>query len=167
MKKICENCGKEFEAKSNKARFCSKYCCNKVYTQTDKYKNIKARRNTWSDYRLKDRLRSVLKSMIKNKQICSKTINFLDFSKEEFRLNIESKFINGMTWENHGVVWHLDHIKPLASYIFVDSDGNIDYNAIKEANSLDNLQPLFVKDNLIKSSNFQDSHFIKGGINKV
>jgi hypothetical protein len=37
-------------------------------------------------------------------------------SKEEFNNYIEAKFILGMTWDNYGKVWHLDHIIPLSSF---------------------------------------------------
>ena len=54
-----------------------------------------------------------------------------------------------MTWENYGK-WHIDHIKPLCSFIFVNSDGSVNLGEIKKANSLDNLQPLWAKENLSK-----------------
>lgn len=43
----------------------------------------------------------------------SKTETILGCSYEEFKLFIESKFQDGMTWDNKGD-WHLDHIIPIS-----------------------------------------------------
>ena len=52
-------------------------------------------------------------------------------------------FTDGMSWDNWGE-WHIDHIKPVSSF-----DKN---TPISLVNSLDNLQPLWAKDNLSKSN---------------
>lgn len=37
-------------------------------------------------------------------------------SPSQFRTHLESKFKRGMTWENYGTYWHVDHILPCASF---------------------------------------------------
>ncbi len=71
----------------------------------------------------------------------AKTETILGCTIEEFILYIESKFIKGMTIENHGE-WHLDHIIPLAS-------ANTKEEIIK-LNHYTNFQPLWAIDNLSK-----------------
>jgi len=56
---------------------------------------------------------------------------------------IENKFLPGMFWSNHGK-WHIDHIKPVSVFV---KEGITDPKIIC---ALDNLQPLWAKDNLRK-----------------
>lgn len=65
----------------------------------------------------------------------------------ELVIHLESQFIDGMTWDNHGMNgWHIDHIRPISSFNF-DSTDHPDF---KKCWALDNLQPLWVEDNLSK-----------------
>ena len=50
-----------------------------------------------------------------------------------------------MTWDNHGE-WHIDHIKPCASFDLTDADQQ------RECFNYTNLQPLWAKDNLSKGA---------------
>jgi hypothetical protein len=65
------------------------------------------------------------------------------FTREEFVSHIESLFDEGMNWSNHGE-WHIDHIKPIASFDLTDKIQLI------SCWSLSNLQPLWSRDNLVK-----------------
>jgi len=71
---------------------------------------------------------------------------------EDARLHIEGKFKDGMTWDNWGRgwgcrrEWHLDHIKPLASFDLTDPE------QMAVACHYSNLQPLWAKDNLVKGA---------------
>lgn len=61
--------------------------------------------------------------------------------------HLESKFQPGMAWSNYGFRgWHVDHIIPLAAFDL----NNIE--AQQEAFSLNNIQPLWMQDNLRKHS---------------
>jgi hypothetical protein len=75
----------------------------------------------------------------------SNTINLLGCSLEEARKHLESQFKEGMTWENHGNKgWHIDHIRPCASFDLTDIEQQRDCFNYK------NLQPLWWNENLSK-----------------
>lgn len=89
-----------------------------------------------------DSLRACIKRLKKIKKE-NYTIQALGYSRSDFISHIESLFKPGMTWENHGE-WHIDHIKPLFSFI---KEGNFN---ISEAHALSNLRPLWKAENLSK-----------------
>ena len=75
------------------------------------------------------------------------TINLLGCSVEEFKIYLESKFSKGMNWDNYGYYgWHIDHIKPCSSFDLSDPVEQ------QKCFHYSNLQPLWAKDNLIKSN---------------
>lgn len=77
-------------------------------------------------------LKNVLKRLGQTKN--NSTHKILGYSPEDLKTNLESKFTDGMSWDNYGE-WHVDHIKPVSSF-------NKD-TPPKIVNSLDNLQPLW------------------------
>jgi hypothetical protein len=113
------------------------------------YKNKwnKKRRETDEVFKFKETTRRNINSSFnrgKNKfKKNSKTETILGCTIEEFRYYIESKFTEGMTFENHGE-WHLDHIMPIAS-------AKTEEDVIR-LNHYTNFQPLWAKDNLKKGS---------------
>jgi hypothetical protein len=84
-----------------------------------------------------------LKGRFKSKR----TIELLGCSIEEVWNHLESKFKSGMTKENHGL-WHIDHIKPCASFDLTDPE----QQAI--CFHYTNLQPLWAVDNRRKGSRY-------------
>ena len=62
----------------------------------------------------------------------------VDFTVEQLKSHIEKLFQPGMTWENYGTVWEIDHKIPIAVFNFEDPD-HIDFRLCW---SLKNLQPL-------------------------
>lgn len=59
--------------------------------------------------------------------------------------HIEKQFMDGMSWDNYGE-WHLDHKIPISVFNF-QSSFDEDF---KKCWSLNNLQPLWAKDNIVK-----------------
>ena len=82
----------------------------------------------------------------KNKTIKAKrTLEILGCSLEEFKLHLESQFKEGMTWNNYGLRgWHIDHIKPCASFDLTDPKQQ------EECFNYSNMQPLWCHENWAK-----------------
>ena len=90
--------------------------------------------------RLRNRIWDSLKS--------GSAVKDLGCTIDELKTYLESKFQTGMTWDNWSKDgWHIDHIKPLASFDLSDR------KQLLEACHYTNLQPLWAKDNLAKSDN--------------
>lgn len=77
--------------------------------------------------------------------------DILGFTIEELIMHLESKFDSNMNWNNYGTYWHIDHIKPKSWFIYE----SVDDPAFKECWSLDNLQPLEAKQNMIKGNRYE------------
>ena len=74
-----------------------------------------------------------------------KTMDALGCTAQEFKQHLESKFTQGMSWENYPK-WHVDHIKPI-------SLATTEQEAI-ELSHYTNLQPLWAADNLSKGNKY-------------
>jgi hypothetical protein len=59
-------------------------------------------------------------------------------------LHLQLQFRDGMSWNNYGRVWHVDHIKPCASFNLLDESEQL------KCFHYSNLQPLFAHENLVK-----------------
>ena len=53
----------------------------------------------------------VSKALKKKKELSSQ--EYLGCDIETFKKHIEEQFTEGITWENYGKVWHIDHKIPL------------------------------------------------------
>lgn len=73
-----------------------------------------------------------------------RTHSILGYTPEELRKHLEANFYGTMNWEVQN--WEIHHIRPLGTFNFLNEDGTDNYDAIREANKLDNLFPLFKED---------------------
>lgn len=96
---------------------------------------------------LRTRIGSYCRAIGVNKTI--RTKEMLGLNLASFKSYMESKFQEGMTWENYGQ-WHVDHIKPL-SLATIEQQ-------VMELNHYTNLQPLWAADNIKKSNKYEESH---------
>lgn len=72
----------------------------------------------------------------------------LGLTASDLRAHLEPMFQPGMTWDNYGKVWHVDHIKPCALFDFTDP------GQVRACFSLSNLQPLWAAENIRKSDQY-------------
>jgi hypothetical protein len=114
---------------------------------------VKARRRIYEtkkrqddiNYKIAHNLRRRIRQTISNKTAVA--LSILGCSMDDFKTHLASKFLTGMTWENYGK-WHVDHIKPCASFDLSSADEQA------KCFHYSNLQPLWAVDNLKKGSKY-------------
>ena len=98
------------------------------------------------EFKLKKRVRARISQALKSDTGMQgkRTIELLGCRLEDFKIYIENKFCDGMTWDNYGK-WVLDHELPCAMF-------NLRLRCEQEkCFHFTNLQPMWEKDNLKKS----------------
>lgn len=107
----------------------------------------KERKQRDLSFKLRMTLRSRLNSALRAKSKKGSAIKLLGCSLDEFKIYMQSKFKDGMTWDNHGL-WHIDHIKPLTAF---NLENKIE---LSQACHYTNMQPLWASENQSKNNKF-------------
>jgi hypothetical protein len=106
---------------------------------------LRERRRNDPMLRLKDAIRGSIRAYLGSKKTRrSATFEIVGCTPDFLRGHLERQFRDGMTWENYGPYWHVDHRIPLASG-----------NSPEEVMGLShwtNLQPLTAFENISKGS---------------
>ena len=139
--------------KQNKEWVTNKYTYNKAYQQL-KY-------NKSPEYKLLRILRNRFRTLLKNQIKTHTAINLLGCNIEDFTQHITNQLYPEMSWENHGVIWEIDHIKPCSSF---DLTCKIQQ---KECFHHTNLQPLFKTTEIAKSFGYTDQIGNRNKSNKI
>ena len=74
------------------------------------------------------------------------------FTVDQLKRHLEKQFTSGMSWDNYGEAWEIDHKIPIAVFNF-ERPGDIDFRLCW---SLKNLQPLEKTKNRCKSSKIEN-----------
>jgi hypothetical protein len=106
----------------------------------------KQRRRTDIHFKLLENLRTrIYQACFKNSKVKEDhTIILLGCSIIEFKTYLESKFKEGMSWNNYSIEWEIDHIRPCSSFDLTDIKQQ------KECFHYTNTQPLWKYDNRSK-----------------
>jgi len=120
---------------------------NKQYWENNRDKRAQYDKNYLKKYPHVRSYRNSLKSCLERMGMekINSSFELLGYTPQEFKIHIESLFLEGMSWENRSE-WHIDHIKPVSLF-----DQN---KPIYIVNALNNLQPIWAIDNLSKSNNY-------------
>lgn len=78
------------------------------------------------------------------KKAGAKKIASVGLEAGKLKLHLEGKFKEGMTWANCGSEWHVDHIKPCASFDLTSPE------QLLICFAYENLQPLWALENIKK-----------------
>lgn len=117
---------------------------NKDKINARKRERVKERRQIDIDYKIKTNLRSRIYKAIKRNSKSESSMLLIGCSVEELKVYLSKMFKEGMSWDNYGE-WHIDHIKPCASFDLSDTAQQ------KECFHYSNLQPLWAIENIKKS----------------
>lgn len=108
--------------------------------------DLKIRKLTDLNFRLRLQLRDRLNKAVKNAQKVGSAVDDLGCTIDQLKTYLEAKFQPGMTWDNWAKYgWHIDHIKSLCNFDLTDRE------QLRKACHYTNLQPLWWQDNLKKS----------------
>jgi hypothetical protein len=153
----CKSCQCEAQKnyrKLHKERLKAYHAQNYLKTKAQRIKRqlaYDARRiETDPTFKLKRLVRDRLRKSVKRAGVlkCSSFRDYIGCTPHFLRQHIESQFSDGMTWDNHGSVWHIDHIVPISFFDLSTASG------ICAANHFSNLRPLMAHENLSKGNRY-------------
>ena len=177
---VCSKCKKikpfsEFGVSKNNYDGCSSSCkeCTRAHNERNREHNTNRMRK-WRDknrdhvreymnkyaterrkndpyYKMDTYFRARFIQTLKSKNMKTKKIleDILGYTIDEFVAHMERQWLPGMSWDNHSFDgWHIDHKIPVSSLPY----DTIDHPNFKKCWALENLQPLWAKDNFSKGN---------------
>lgn len=102
------------------------------------------RMRTDPDFYVLKLLRRRINKALAGSQKAARAVDLLGMEIPEYRIYLQGQFRDGMTWENRGKVWHIDHIQPCVDFDLRDPEQQ------KICFNWSNTQPLLTRENLSK-----------------
>lgn len=100
------------------------------------------------ELRIQDSLRARLRKFADGKTSRG-VASLIGCSWDEFRAHLQRQFKPGMSWQNYGSNWHIDHIIPCSKF------DHSDHRQVKQCWHFTNLRPLSVSENLRKGAKIE------------
>ncbi len=175
MKKKCKRCGevkpldnfyKQPSTKDRLGSWCKSCFCEynkqkpRNYQEEYRKRDREKLRASWrktekrriqndASYALSHRMRTLIYQVLRGKKRNRSWKELVGYTLNDLTLHLESKFTEGMTWKKFrsGEI-HIDHIIPIDFFQY-SSPEEVEF---KMCWGLENLQPLWAKDNRIKSN---------------
>lgn len=116
---------------------------NRKEIQTRHTAYLREKRQTDPQYKISSLLRTRINKVI-NGQNKENTLKMLGCSYKFLMNWLSFQFEDDMTFDNHGLVWHIDHIIPCNCFDLTDNDERL------KCFNWSNLQPLYAQKNLSK-----------------
>lgn len=133
-------------AEKHKANAREWYYKNRDHVQAVQQQYKKDRRQIDPAFKLTCNLRTRMYSVLKGKHKIGSAIKDLGCDTSELVKHLESQFESGMSWENYGTKWEVDHVLPLANYQLTDR------GTYRRLAHYTNLQPMWMVHNRSKSN---------------
>ncbi len=103
-------------------------------------------------YKMLRILRGMLHRVLNGEAKTESALESVGYTTEELWEHLENSFVDGMTVQNHGEVWHIGHIEPLSGF-----DPTNDEH-VKRVNHFSNLKAQFKEENLSDGAKVPDNH---------
>jgi hypothetical protein len=155
--KNCIDCGKELsKSKYTRCRSCANKGELSHFYKDGRCEDIKSyRRREYSlissnnEIRIIQNLRVRVRDALKKNIKSINTLQLLGCSVDFLKSYLEKQFKPGMSWKNYGYDgWHIDHIKPCASFDLAIPEEQ------RKCFNYKNLQPLWAEENFSKAKNY-------------
>ena len=99
------------------------------------------------NYRLRNYIGAAIRRAIKKNR--KSTFRIPGYTVDDLQQHLESLFQPGMSWENYGTEWHIDHVIP-KSWFDLEAESGLNEYELKVCWSLENLQPMWMSENIDK-----------------
>lgn len=173
-KRVCEVCKKEYIANHRTQKYCSDRCSRTMYRKKSinkirernqkRYEDPvyveKVRKNAREYYyrtaklnpivRIRANLRKHIRSSITHRDKRLNVQVLIGCTGNQLRGHLEKLFKPGMTWDNYGTYWVVDHKHPLSEFDLSKEDHQ------RMASHYSNLQPLTFDENAQKAARIVD-----------
>jgi|FLOH01.1.fsa_nt_gi hypothetical protein len=136
--------------KENKEYF-NNYSHNHYHTNKELYREWERERYATNlPFRIKKLVAARIHEALKTYQILKndRTIEYLGCSIGDYCNYLELKFDDKMNWDNQGNYWHIDHIKPIASFDLNNEE------ELYKCFHYTNTQPMEAFENRLKSDKY-------------
>lgn len=98
-------------------------------------------------FRMNRALARSLWGILKGRKAGRSWLSLVGYGADDLVAHIQRQFVPGMTWDNYGSKWHVDHIRPVSSFDFRAGD----HDEIRACWAMTNLRPLWASQNLRKN----------------
>lgn len=117
-----------------------------MYRQYRRNKYRKRKQNPTFSWMFKNKIRSSIAYVVRRGKLskCGRTVSLVGCTYVELKDRLEAWFRNGMTWDNWGTAWQIDHIQPISSFDLSNPDHQ------RQCCHYSNLQPLWTWENIRK-----------------
>lgn len=97
-------------------------------------------------FRLSRNTGTLMYLSLRENKASKKWETLVGYSLDDLKTHLEKQFKEGMSWDNYGSGWHVDHIVP-RSFFKLTSHNSEEF---RKCWSLNNLQPLWARENISK-----------------
>ncbi len=169
----CAECGAELKRLPSRISAGVKTFCGKKCQNTWQSKNVfgenhpqwtggeaakRARVESDPAKKLRSRVSNQIWWSLRDKKAGRRWESIVGYDVHALMAHLASKFQAGMSWENYGK-WHIDHMIPVVAFEFESEEDD----QFKKCFSLNNLQPLWARDNMSKGTKILPYYGVSNG----